>query len=130
MNMQMASVKMPVNHHTHCPRTTMVFRAIFSSRIEFDESFQEGGHAVGFEADWWALGAVTYEMLIGVPPFSAKQFAGRVVFLFSSCFFLFSLFSLFFLFFLFLNARDSPRPLPTCSNACRAELNRCISPQV
>ena len=102
MNMQMASVKMPVNHHTHCPRTTMVFRAIFSSRIEFDESFQEGGHAVGFEADWWALGAVTYEMLIGVPPFSAKQFAGRVVFLFSSCFFLFSLFSLFFLFFLLL----------------------------
>eukprot|EP01052_Picozoa_sp_SAG31_P005909 SAG31_NODE_267_length_18790_cov_3.661655_8_plen_99_part_00 len=33
-----------------------------------------GGVQVSFEADWWALGTVCYEMLIGSPPFSAKQF--------------------------------------------------------
>ena len=29
------------------------------------------GH--GSEVDWWALGAILYEMVVGVPPFSAAS---------------------------------------------------------
>jgi len=42
------------------------------------EIIEEKGH--GFEVDWWALGILTYKMIIGFPPFYSSDNNNLVIY--------------------------------------------------
>ena len=42
------------------------------------EILDERGH--GFEVDWWALGILTYEMIIGFPPFYSSENNNAIIY--------------------------------------------------
>lgn len=39
---------------------------------------QSGGKPYGKEVDWWAVGVVMYELLVGEPPFFAESAMGII----------------------------------------------------